>query len=220
MKKINVAIDGLAGSGKSTVAKIVAKKLGYSYIDTGSMYRCVAYLMVKNNISPSEIEKIENILENNYNYQYLNPTVILNGEDVTLKIRTSEVNEMLTKIVAIPQVRSKLISIQKEMGKKRGVIMDGRDIASVVLQDAELKIYQVASVETRAQRRHKENLEKGIPSNIDEVRSNLEKRDYVDIHISKALVKVNDAIELDTTHMTIDEVCEYILKLVEKKVKE
>ena len=220
MKKINIAIDGLAGSGKSTVAKIVAKKLGYTYIDTGSMYRCVAYLMVKHDISPSDIEKIENILENNFNYQYLNPTVILNGEDVTLQIRSPEVNEMLTKIVAIPQVRGHLIEIQKEMGKKRGVIMDGRDIASVVLQDAELKIYQVASVETRAQRRHKENLEKGIPSDLEEVRKNLEKRDYVDINVSKALVKVDDAIELDTTDMTIEEVCQCILDLVEKKVKE
>lgn len=218
MKKINIAIDGLAGSGKSTVAKILAKKLGYTYIDTGSMYRCVAYLMVKENISPLDIAKIENLLVNNYDYKYLNPRVILNGEDVTLQIRTSEVNEMLTKIVAIPQVRSHLISIQKAMGEKRGVIMDGRDIASVVLQDAELKIYQVASVETRAQRRHKENLEKGIPSDLEEVKKNLEKRDYVDINVSKALVKVDEAVELDTTNMTIDEVCEYILRLVETKV--
>ena len=220
MKKINIAIDGLAGSGKSTIAKILANKLGYTYIDTGSMYRCVAYLMVENDVQPTDIEKIENLLETSYNYQYLNPVVILNGEDVTLKIRSKEVNDMLPKIVAIPQVRAKLISIQKAIGKKRGVIMDGRDIASVVLQDAELKIYQVADVEVRAQRRYKENLEKGIDCDYNEVKKNLETRDYVDINVSKALVKVDDAIELDTTNMSIEEVCEYILKLVEKKVKE
>ena len=220
MKKINIAIDGLAGSGKSTIAKILADKLGYTYIDTGSMYRCVAYLMVEKNIQPSDIAGIENILENHYNYKYLNPTVILNNEDVTLKIRSKEVNEMLPKIVAIPQVRSNLIKKQKEMGKKRGVIMDGRDIASVVLQDAELKIYQIADVEERAKRRYKENLDKGIESDYNEVKKNLETRDYVDINVSKALVKVDDAIELDTTNMTIEEVCKYILSLVEKKVKE
>ena len=219
MKKINIAIDGLAGSGKSTIAKILADKLGYTYIDTGSMYRCVAYLMVKNNVEPSNIKGIEELLKNNYNYKYLNPTVVLNDEDVTLKIRTKEVNEMLPKIVAIPQVRKNLIEKQKEMGKKRGVIMDGRDIASVVLQDAELKIYQIADVEERAKRRYKENLDKGIESDYNEVKKNLETRDYVDINVSKALVKVEDAIELDTTNMTIEEVCEYILKLVEKKVK-
>lgn len=219
MKKINIAIDGLAGSGKSTVAKIVANKLGYTYIDTGSMYRCVAYLMVEKNVSPEDISSIEDLLNKNYDYEYLNPNVILNGEDVTLKIRSKEVNDMLPKIVAIPQVRAYLIKKQKEIGKKRGVIMDGRDIASVVLQDAELKIYQVADVEVRAKRRYQENLDKGIKCNYNEVKENLEKRDFVDINVSKALVKVDDAIEVDTTNMTIEEVCDYILKLVEKKVK-
>ena len=219
MKKINIAIDGLAGSGKSTVAKILAKRLGYKYIDTGSMYRCVAYLMIENNIEPNDIKSIEKLLNSDFNYEYLNPEVILNGEDVTLKIRSKEVNEMLTKIVAIPQVRKHLISLQKEIGRNKGVIMDGRDIASVVLEDAELKIYQVADVEQRAKRRHKENLEKGIESNLEEVKRNLEKRDYVDIYVSKALVKVKDAIEVDTTNMTIEQVCQYILQLVEKKVR-
>lgn len=220
MKKINIAIDGLAGSGKSTVAKILADKLGYTYIDTGSMYRCVAYLMVEHNIEPDNIEGIQNLLDNHYHYEYHNPVVILNGEDVTVKIRTKEVNEMLPRIVAIPQVRAKLIQVQKEMGKARGVIMDGRDIASVVLQDAELKIYQIADVETRSKRRYKENLDKGIECDYEEVKQNLQTRDYVDINVSKALVKVDDAIELDTTNMTILEVCEYIMKLVEEKVKE
>ena len=219
MKKINIAIDGLAGSGKSTVAKIVAKKLGYNYIDTGSMYRSVAYLMNKNNISYEDNESIKELLNSNFDYVYKNPEVILNNEDVTLKIRTPEVNATLPKIVANPIIRSALVSKQQEMGKNRGVIMDGRDIASVVLKDAELKIYQIADLEVRAKRRHKENLEKGIESNYQEVLDNLEKRDYVDTYVSKALVKVDDAIVLDTTNMSIDEVVDKIISLVSERVK-
>ena len=212
MKKINIAIDGLAGSGKSSVAKVIAKKLGYTYIDTGSMYRCVAYLLVVNKISPSDDKKIQDILDSNYDYSYINEEVFLNGENVTVKIRTKEVNEMLPKIVPNPIVRSVMVQKQQEMGKKRGVIMDGRDIASVVLKDAELKIYQVADLNVRADRRYKENLEKGITTSYEEVLKNLEHRDYVDTYVSKALVKVEDAIVLDTTNMSFDEVVNYILK--------
>lgn len=218
MKKINIAIDGLAGSGKSSVAKVIAKKLGYTYIDTGSMYRCVAYLLVANKISPSDDKKIQDILDSNYDYSYINEEVFLNGENVTVKIRTKEVNEMLPKIVPNPIVRSVMVQKQQEMGKKRGVIMDGRDIASVVLKDAELKIYQVADLNVRADRRYKENLEKGITTSYEEVLKNLEHRDYVDTYVSKALVKVEDAIVLDTTNMSFDEVVNYILKLVEERV--
>ncbi|MBR3891167.1 MAG: (d)CMP kinase [Bacilli bacterium] len=218
MKKINIAIDGLAGSGKSSVAKVIAKKLGYTYIDTGSMYRCVAYLLVVNKISPSDDKKIQDILDSNYDYSYINEEVFLNGENVTVKIRTKEVNEMLPKIVPNPIVRSVMVQKQQEMGKKRGVIMDGRDIASVVLKDAELKIYQVADLNVRADRRYKENLEKGITTSYEEVLKNLEHRDYVDTYVSKALVKVEDAIVLDTTNMSFDEVVNYILKLVEERV--
>ena len=220
MKKINIAIDGLAGSGKSTVAKILADRLGYTYIDTGSMYRCVAYLVIENGIDPNDEEKLEELLLNHYDYKYLNPKVILNGKDVTVDIRTPRVNEMLTKIVAIPVVRKYLVYKQQKIGENKGVIMDGRDIASVVLKDAELKIYQIASLESRAQRRYEENLKKGISSSYQEVLENLEKRDYVDMYVSKALVKVDDAIELDTTNMTIEEVCDFIYKLVLEKVKE
>lgn len=218
MKKINIAIDGLAGSGKSSVAKVVAKKLGYTYIDTGSMYRCVAYLLVSNKISPSDDGKIEKVINENYEYSYVNGEVFLNGENVTVKIRSKEVNEMLPQIVANPIVRSAMVSKQQEMGKKRGVIMDGRDIASVVLKDAELKIYQVADLNVRADRRYKENLEKGITASYEDVLKNLEHRDYVDTYVSKALVKVDDAIVLDTTNMSFDEVVNYVLRLVEERV--
>lgn len=219
MKKINIAIDGLSGSGKSTVAKLLAKKLSYTYIDTGSMYRCVAYLVLKNQINPQDEVKVKALLINNFDYQIRDSKFILNGEDVTLIIRSSEVNAMLPNIVHLPYVREFLVKKQQEMGKKKGVIMDGRDIASVVLKDAELKIFQIADLDERAKRRHRENIEKGIESNLDEVKENLAKRDYVDTYISKALVKVDDAIEIDTTNMSIDEVCNYILKLVEKKVR-
>lgn len=218
MKKINIAIDGLAGSGKSSVAKVIAKKLGYTYIDTGSMYRCVAYLLVTNKISPKNDDKIKKVLEEKYNYEYVNGEVILNGENVTVKIRSKEVNEMLPNVVPNPIVRSVMVSKQQEMGKKRGVIMDGRDIASVVLKDAELKIYQIADLSVRADRRYKENLEKGINTSYEDVLKNLEHRDYVDTYVSKALVKVEDAIVIDTTNMSFDEVVNYILKLVEERV--
>jgi len=220
MKKINIAIDGVSGSGKSTIAKLLAKRLGYTYIDTGSMYRCVAYLVIENHIDPNDEVKVLDLLENNYDYQIKDSKFYLNGVDVTLTIRTSEVNAMLPNIVHLPYVRAFLVKKQQEMGKKKGVIMDGRDIASVVLKDAELKIYQVADLHTRALRRHKENQEKGIVSDFEEVKANLEKRDYVDMYVSKALVKVEDAIEIDTTNMNIEEVCSYIMSLVEKKVKE
>ena len=218
MKKINIAIDGLAGSGKSSVAKVVAKKLGYTYIDTGSMYRCVAYLLVLNKISPSDDGKIEKVLSENYEYSYVNGEVFLNDENVTVKIRSKEVNEMLPQIVANPIIRSAMVTKQQEMGKNRGVIMDGRDIASVVLKDAELKIYQVADLKVRADRRYKENLEKGITASYEDVLKNLEHRDYVDTYVSKALVKVDDAIVLDTTNMSFDEVVNYVLRLVEERV--
>jgi cytidylate kinase len=218
MKKINIAIDGLAGSGKSSVAKIVADKLGYTYIDTGSMYRSVAYLLVVNKVSPDDNEKIKELLSEQFDYKYSKPEVYLNGENVTLKIRSKEVNEMLPRIVANQDVRQFLVERQQEMGKNRGVIMDGRDIASVVLKDAELKIYQVADVNVRADRRYKENLEKGIKISYEEVLENLKHRDYVDTYVSKALVQTEDAIVLDTTNMSFDETVEYILKLVEERV--
>ena len=220
MKKINVAIDGVAGSGKSSVAQIIAKRLGYRYIDTGSMYRCVAYLLVKNNIDPQNDEEINNLLENNYEYKYDDGKVFFNDEDVTLSIRSNEVNDMLPKIVAKPDIRKFLVAKQQKMGENKGVVMDGRDIGSVVLKDAELKIYQVASVESRATRRYEENVKKGISCSYKEILENLEKRDYIDKYVSKALVKVEDAIEVDTTNMTFEEVCDYIYELALKKVKE
>ena len=219
MKKINIAIDGVAGSGKSSVAKRVALKLNYKYIDTGSMYRCVAYLVNKKGINVDNLNELKIMLENDFDYQYNDGRVFLNSEDVTLKIRTQEINDILPRIVPIPLVRKYLVKKQQEMGKEKGVVMDGRDITSVVLKDAELKIYQTASLESRAYRRYRENVEKGIEANYDEILKNLELRDYTDMHVSKALVKVEDAIEIDTSNMTLEEVVEYIYELARKLVK-
>ena len=217
MKKINIAIDGVAGSGKSSVAKKVAENLGYYYLDTGSMYRCVAYLLIKNNVSPKDEEAIKKVIEN-FEYRFENFKVFINGEDVTLKIRTKEVNEMTPNIVHLPFVRSFLVAKQQELGKNKGVVMDGRDIGSVVLKDAELKIYLHADVKARADRRYKENLEKGIKSEYDDILKNLEKRDYVDIHVSKALVKVEDAVDIDSTNLGINEVIDCVMKLAKERI--
>lgn len=220
MKKINIAIDGVAGSGKSDIAKRVAQKLNYKYVDTGSMYRCVAYLMIEKDIKYDEEEKIKLLLDNDFNYQYNNQKVILNNKDVSIEIRSNEVNDLLPYIVPIPLIRKFLVKFQQELAKEKGVVMDGRDIGSVVLKDAELKIYQTADLEVRATRRYKQNLQKGIKSSYNEVLENLKSRDYVDKYVSHALVKVDDAIEIDTTNMSIEEVVNRILELVEMRVKE
>ena len=219
MRKINIAIDGVAGSGKSSVAKKIAQKLHYKYIDTGSMYRCVAYLVNKENIDVNNFAALKELLANKFDYQYNDGQVLLNGEDVTISIRTPLVNDILPSIVPIPFVREFLVKKQQEMGKEKGVVMDGRDITSVVLKDAELKIYQTASLESRAKRRYKENVEKGIKSNYEDILENLKLRDYTDMHVSKALVKVEDAIEVDTSNMTMDEVVDYIYELAMRVVK-
>ncbi len=218
MKKINIAIDGPAGAGKSTIAKLVAKKLNYTYIDTGAMYRALTYLAIKKNINFDNKESVEKLLQNNFSFRFIGDKVMLNGEDVTKALREKEVNENISLIVTNEKIRKIMVDKQKELAIYKGVVMDGRDIGSVVLKDAELKIYLTASKEARAKRRQLENLEKGIKTTYKEVLKNIERRDYVDIYLSKALVKTKDAIEIDTTNLEIEEVVEKILKLVEVKV--
>lgn len=219
MKKINIAIDGPAGAGKSTIAKILAKKLDYTYIDTGAMYRALTYLTIKKKIdSKNEIE-VASLLENEFNFSFDKDRVILNKEDITLLIRSKEVDESLPGIVKNIYVRKIMVQKQRELAAKKGVSMDGRDIASVVLPDAELKIFLTASLESRVKRRYQENIQRGIEFSYEDVLKNLQQRDYTDTFISKALVKTADAIEIDTTDMTIDEVVTKIMQLVETKVK-
>ncbi len=211
MKKINIAIDGPSAAGKSTIAKILAKNLGYAHIDTGAMYRCVA-LMVKNNqVDADDEAKIGELMqEMNINFDEKG-NVYLNNVDVSKEIRTNEMSMLASKVSAYGSVRKILTSLQQKMAANKGYILDGRDIGSVVLPDAELKIFMVASAQARANRRVLEYQNKGIEANYDEIYEDIVQRDYQDSHRANApLKKCDDAYEIDTSDMTIDEVVEKI----------
>ena len=206
MSKINIAIDGPAGAGKSTIAKLLAKELSYTYIDTGAMYRALTYLLIKKDLPLTDENLVLETLRNDYDFSFEGEKIILNGEDITNLIRSNEINANVSTIVAYKKMRELMVKKQRELSNKKGVVMDGRDIGSVVLKDAELKIFLVASLEERARRRVLENKEKGIETTYEEVEENLKKRDYIDTYVSKALVKTKDAIQVDTTNMSIKEV--------------
>lgn len=221
MKKIAIAIDGPAAAGKSTIAKKVAQILNYTYIDTGAMYRCVAYYLLSQKQDLDDESKIASKLENIHIELLPQGQVILNGTDVSEQIRQDEVSKNASKVAAYQAVRTYLVDLQRKMAAKGGVILDGRDIGSVVLPKAELKIYQVASVETRAKRRYEENQKRGIISSLEQIKQDIEQRDYNDMHRKNSpLVKAEDAIEIDTSSLTIDEVTQKILELVEKRLEE
>lgn len=218
MKKISIAIDGPAAAGKSTIAKKVASNLGYTYIDTGAMYRCVAYYALAHKIDVHDQAAVEGMLKDVKITMTPEGRVLLNDEDVTLSIRENEVSMGASVVSSYPKVRNFLVSQQREMAKGGGVILDGRDIGTVVLPMAELKIYQVASVECRAKRRHKENLEKGIESDYEEIKKEIAERDHNDMtRECSPLKKADDAIELDTSDMSIDEVVAHVMDLVYEK---
>ncbi len=221
MKKIAIAIDGPAAAGKSTIAKKVAQILNYTYIDTGAMYRCVAYYLLSQKQDLDDESKIASKLENIHIELLPQGQVLLNGTDVSEQIRQDEVSKNASKVAAYQAVRAYLVDLQRKMAAKGGVILDGRDIGSVVLPKAELKIYQVASVETRAKRRYEENQKRGIISSLEQIKQDIEQRDYNDMHRKNSpLVKAEDAIEIDTSSLTIDEVTQKILELVEKRLEE
>lgn len=211
--KINIAIDGPAGSGKGTVAKLVAEKLGYFYVDTGAMYRLLTYLMIKNNVSLDEDQKIKDLLNNEFDYRVINGKTYCNEEDVSEKIRNKDVNEIVTFVAGKPYVREILVKLQKNMASDKGVVMDGRDITSVVLKDAELKIYLDADLDQRVKRRYLEEIRKGKNSTLEEVRKIIELRDYNDMNNNKTLVKSDDSVVVDTTNTTVEEVVEKVYNL-------
>ncbi len=214
-----IAIDGPAAAGKSTIAKILAKKLNFTYMDTGAMYRVVTYYCMKHGINCQDTKACEAVV-NDINIE-LRPdnTVFCNGEDVTRAIRTTEVSGNVSYIAAMKGIRLVLSAKQKEFAKTHNVVMDGRDIGTYVIPDAEVKIFMIASVECRAQRRYKENMEKNIPCSIDDIREDVKKRDYIDSHRDFApLKKADDAIEVDTSPLTIDQVVETILGIINKKL--
>lgn len=215
MKDIVIAIDGPSAAGKSTVARAVANNLGYVYLDTGAMYRCVALYLKNNHIAMDE-EEIEHVLHN-IQISLKEHKVFLNECDVSDLIREDEISMMTSKVSGYACVRSFLVEQQRKLSEKGGVVLDGRDIGTVVLPDAQLKIFQIASVETRAKRRFEENLSRGMKVSLEEITKDIEQRDYQDTHREHApLKKADDAIELDTSKMTVDEVVQKIMLLVKE----
>ncbi|TDT69162.1 cytidylate kinase [Hypnocyclicus thermotrophus] len=212
MKRYVLAIDGPAGSGKSTVSKLVAKKLdGFVYLDTGAMYRMITYKCLENNIQVEEIEKIKKILEET-NFDIKEDKFFLDNKDVSFDIRTKEVTSNVSKYAAVKIIREKLVDIQRKISEGKKIVIDGRDIGTVVFPDAELKIFLVASPEERANRRVKDYESKGIKADYNETLKEIIKRDKLDSEREESpLKKAEDAIELDTSKLTIDEVVEKIL---------
>lgn len=211
---IRIAIDGPGGAGKSTIAKQVARALDIDYIDTGAMYRAVGYKLIRDNVDMYDEDALLAMLEAT-DIDFSGGKTILDGEDISDRIRTQEISRKASECSELAPVRAKLVELQKKMGSTKSVIMDGRDIGTVVLKDAELKIYLTASAEERAERRYKELLLKGEDISYEKVLADMQERDYNDMHREiTPLRKADDAIELDTTGMSIDEVTEYILRKV------
>ena len=217
----SIAIDGPAAAGKSTVAKQVAKILNCVYIDTGAMYRAITWYALSKGVDPKDEEKVTALLPEIDLSLHLDGKVVVNDQDITKEIRTTEVADNVSYIASYKKIRLHLVELQRKMSKNVSVVMDGRDIGSYVLPYADVKIFQVASVETRAVRRYKENLEKGINCSIEEIEENLIKRDYIDSHREFApLKKAEDSFVLDTSNMTIDEAVNAIIKIVKNKLGE
>lgn len=218
----SIAIDGPAGAGKSSIAKALSKKLGYIYIDTGAMYRAVALFFVENNVSDSADSRIESLLEKleiSIKYEDGAQKVILNGEDVTDKLRLEEIGKLASKFSAIGSVREKLVALQRKLAQKENVVMDGRDIGTVVLPNADLKIYLSASSKVRAKRRYLELLEKGHTDlDINEIEDEIIKRDEADMNREiSPLKQADDAYYLDSSDMTLEEVVSKILSMVKEE---
>ncbi|WP_294581333.1 (d)CMP kinase [uncultured Thomasclavelia sp.] len=221
MKKISIAIDGPSAAGKSTIAKMIAKKLDYVYIDTGAMYRSVGYYCLENNIDLRDESKVTAVLDQIKIELTSGNQVFLNQENVTDKIREDRVSMAASVVSTYQAVRKYLVYLQRQMAGQGGVILDGRDIGTVVLPDADLKIYQVASSETRAKRRYLENIKRGLPSDLEKIKQEIEQRDYQDMHRKiSPLKKADDAIEIDTSNMTLQQVSDAIMQLIVQKQKE
>lgn len=216
----NVAIDGPAGAGKSTIAKAVAKKLGLIYVDTGAMYRAMALFMLREQVDPRDGDAVsQKCKEADITIDYENgeQVVFLNGENVNGFLRTEEVGNMASVISVQPAVRKKLVELQQALAKKRDCIMDGRDIGTCVLPDAQVKIYLTASSHVRAQRRFDELAAKGQKCDLEQIRHDIEERDYRDMHREHSpLRQAEDALLVDTSDMTVEEVIAHIIEICER----
>lgn len=229
MKKITIAIDGHSSCGKSTMAKDLARRIGYVYIDTGAMYRAVTLFAMRHNLIANgqvDAAKLQEEMGNIHISLRLNPETqrpdtYLNGECVEREIRTMEVSRHVSLIAALPFVRSAMVEMQREMGKEKGVVMDGRDIGTVVFPHAELKIFVTASAEVRAQRRYDELTAKGEKCNYEEILENVKERDRIDsTRETSPLRQAEDAIVLDNTHMTIPEQENWLMEEYKKRTEE
>ncbi len=216
MKKINIAIDGPSAAGKSTIAKLLAKKLNYVHLDTGAMYRSTALKAKRSNIALDDEKGVCEMLEKTEIILTPEGKVFLDGEDVSTAIRTDDISMAASAVSKLKNVRADLVKRQQQMAEAGGFIMDGRDIGTVVLKDAELKIFMTASAEARAKRRYDQNIAQGIPtSDIETIAEEIRKRDYDDMHRAESpLRKADDAVEIDTSDMTIEEVVNCVYQLV------
>lgn len=229
MRKITIAIDGYSSCGKSTMAKDLAREIGYIYVDTGAMYRSVTLFAMRNSLfdedgSIKTDELKDRMGEINISFKLNSetgrPDTYLNGELVEKEIRTMEVSANVSKIAALPFVREALVAQQQAMGKEKGIIMDGRDIGTVVFPDAELKIFVTASAEVRAQRRYDELKAKGMPADFDDILKNVKERDYIDSHRETSPLRMaDDALELDNSHMTIEEQKAWLMARYQEKAE-
>ena len=223
MKTIQIAIDGPASSGKSTVAKIIAKEFGYTYLDTGAMYRAATYIALKHQLNEDNVEQLLGLLEQHpisFGRSEAGEQLVFVGDvDITHPIRENEVTNRVSTIAAIPVIREKLVALQQEIAQKGGIVMDGRDIGTVVLPQAEVKVFLVASVDERAKRRYEENMAKGIETDLEKLKEEIAARDYKDSHRETSPLKqAEDAIYFDTTGLTIEEVVDKIKEEAKKKM--
>ncbi|MDR2833728.1 MAG: (d)CMP kinase [Streptococcaceae bacterium] len=222
MNKLSIAIDGPASSGKSTVAKIIAKNHNYIYIDTGAMYRAVTLAAIQDNVAFANETALVELIKNqpiHFEATANGQLVFLNNIDVTEAIRQNEVTNNVSEVAAHKFVRKYLVDLQRSFAQTGGVVMDGRDIGTVVLPNAQVKIFLIASVDERAERRYKENIEKGIKTNLEILKEEIARRDYLDsTRVVSPLKKADDALQVDTTGMTIEEVVLTIEKIIETKM--
>ncbi|WP_258098106.1 (d)CMP kinase [Marinoscillum pacificum] len=213
MRKIVIALDGYSGTGKSSTAKEVAKALGYIYIDSGAMYRATTYYFLENQVDLADAKSVENALSN-ISISFSGNQVILNGDDISNDVRTMRINENVSAVSAIKEVRVAMVAQQQQIGQERGIVMDGRDIGTVVFPDAELKVFMTANPDVRAERRQKELAEKGIHEELNTIKVNLLDRDKIDSSRAESpLKKAEDAVEVDTSYLTFNEQVDKIVEL-------